>query len=172
MAVDLSEWYPDPRPGGERVALEQFLDLNRQTVLAKLVDLDKSEASARLLKATDLTVGGIVKHLAWGEDRWFQGRLLGVKLPEPWASAPLAHDPDWPFRSAQHDPVEEIVRLYKASCDRSRAAAARFDSLDALAVVPSRGMGPVSLRWILVHMIEETARHAGHLDLLRDAIDR
>jgi hypothetical protein len=50
--------------------------------------------------------------------------------------------------------------------------AGRFDSLDAVAAVPSYGKGPVNLRWILVHMIDETARHAGHLDLLRDAIDR
>jgi len=60
--------------------------------------------------------------------------------------------------------------LYRAACDRSRAAAARCVSLDTLAAVPSFGRGPVSLRWITVHMIEETARHAGHVDLLRDAL--
>jgi hypothetical protein len=55
--------------------------------------LTKAQASARALEATDLTVGGIVKHLAWVEDRWFQGKLPGLALPEPWASAPLAKDP-------------------------------------------------------------------------------
>ena len=65
-----------------------------------------------------------------------------------------------------------MLSLYSTACARSRAAANRFDSLDAVAAVPSYGKGPVNLRWILVHMIDETARHAGHLDLLRDAIDR
>jgi uncharacterized damage-inducible protein DinB len=84
----------------------------------------------------------------------------------------LAEDRDWPFHSSQHDSVDEVLSLYAAACARSRAAAGRFDSLDAVAAVPSFGKGPVNLRWILVHMIDETARHAGHLDLLRDAIDR
>lgn len=169
--TDLDRWHPDLQPPDERTALEQFLDQYRQIAAAKLADLDNRQASARVLEATDLTVGGIVKHLACAEDRWFQGKLLGARLPEPWASAPLAEDPDWPFHSSQHDSVDDLLSLYTDACARSRAAAARFDSLDAVAAVPSFGKGPVNLRWILVHMIDETARHAGHLDLLRDAID-
>jgi Protein of unknown function (DUF664) len=170
--TDLDAWHPDLRPPDERTALEQFLDHYRHIVTSKLADLDPAQASARVLEATDLTVGGIVKHLAWAEDRWFQGRLLGLDLPEPWASAPLAEDPDWPFHSSRNDSVDEVLSLYASACTRSRAVAGRFDSLDAVAAVPSFGKGPVNLRWILVHMIDETARHAGHLDLLRDAIDR
>jgi uncharacterized damage-inducible protein DinB len=169
--ADPTESYPDPRPPDERTALEQFLDHQRNIVVAKLADLDDGQASARVLDATDLTVGGVVKHLAWTEDHWFQARLLGVERPEPWVSAPLAQDPDWPFRSARHDTVGELLALYDAACRRSRAATARHDSLDAPAALPSFGKGPVNLRWILVHMIDETARHAGHLDLLRDALD-
>jgi Protein of unknown function (DUF664) len=169
---DPSSSYPELRPADERTALERFLDHYRNIVTGKLADLETAQASAHALEATDLTVGGIVKHLAWAEDRWFQGRLLGLELPEPWASAPLAEDPDWPFHSSQHDSVNEVLSLYAAACARSRAAAGRFDSLDAVAAVPSFGKGPVNLRWIFVHMIDETARHAGHLDLLRDAIDR
>jgi hypothetical protein len=100
------------------------------------------------------------------------GQVAGVGPPEPWASAPLAEDPDWPFHSSRNDSVDEVLSLYASACTRSRAVAGRFDSLDAVAAVPSFGKGPVNLRWILVHMIDETARHAGHLDLLRDAIDR
>jgi hypothetical protein len=169
---DPSSWFPELRPADERTALEQFLDQYRHTVTTKLADLDQAQASTRVLQATDLTVGGIVKHLAWAEDRWFQGKLLGLALPEPWASAPLAKDPDWPFHSSRRDSVGEVLSLYSHACARSRAAAGRFDSLDAVAAAPSYGKGPVNLRWILVHMIDETARHAGHLDLLRDAIDR
>jgi hypothetical protein len=168
---DLSTWNPELQPGDERTALEQRLDQYRRIVETKLADLDHAQASNRVLEASDLTVGGIVKHLAWAEDRWFQERLLGAEPPEPWASAPMADDPDWPFHSSHQDSVEELLGLYSSACARSRAAAARFDSLDAVAAVPSFGKGPVNLRWILVHMIEETARHAGHLDLLRDAID-
>jgi uncharacterized damage-inducible protein DinB len=170
--TDASAWNPDLQPGDERTALEQRLDQYRHIVAAKLADLDHSQASAQVLEATDLTVGGIVKHLAWAEDRWFQERLLGGEAPEPWASAPMADDPDWPFHSSHQDSVEELGGVYASACARSRAATAGFDSLDAVATVPSFGKGPVNLRWILVHMIEETARHAGHLDLLGDAIDR
>jgi Protein of unknown function (DUF664) len=169
---DPGPWFPELRPADERTALEQFVDRYRNIVTSKLADLDHAQASAHALPATDLTVGGIVKHLAWVEDRWFQGKLLGLELPEPWASAPLAEDADWPFRSSRHDSVAAVLSLYSSACARSRAAAGRFDSLDAVAAVPSYGKGPVNLRWIFVHMIDETARHAGHLDLLRDAIDR
>jgi Protein of unknown function (DUF664) len=170
--TDSSTWNPDLQPGDERTALEQRLDQYRHIVMSKLADLDDAQASTHVLETTDLTVGGIVKHLAWAEDRWFQERLLGADPPEPWASAPLADDPDWPFHSSHQESVEELLSIYYNACARSRASAALFDSLDAIAAVPSFGKGPVNLRWILVHMIEETARHAGHLDLLRDALDR
>lgn len=168
--TDLSAFYPELR-ADERTTLEQFLEFYRHVVVSKISDLDKAQASTRVLEATDLTVGGIVKHLAHAEDFWFQEKLLGADLPEPWASAPMAKDPDWPFQSSQYDSVASVVTLYSSACGRSRRAAGCFESLDALAAVPSFGKGPVTLRWILVHMIDETARHAGHLDLLRDAID-
>ena len=147
----------------------QRLDLYRAIVAASLADVPWEQASARLLPATDMTIAGIVKHLAWAEDRWFQGRLLGVAMPAPW-DTPGADDPDHSIRLDPGDTAEEIVRLYASACDRSRDAVARCDTLSHPAVVPSFGRGPVNLRWILVHMIDETARHAGHLDLLRDAI--
>jgi hypothetical protein len=134
-----------------------------------LTDLRWKEAAARLLPATDLTIAGIVKHLAWAEDRWFQGRLLGVQMPAPW-NAPGADDPDRALRLDETDTVDGIARLYRSACARSRAAVARCGSLDRVEAVPSFGVGPVHLRWILVPMIDETARHAGHLDLLRDCL--
>jgi hypothetical protein len=63
-------------------------------------------------------------------------------------------------------------RLYLAACDRSRSVAAEAADLEATAALPSFGKGPVSLRWLYLHMIEETAQHRGHLDLLLDAIRR
>ena len=151
-------------------ALGQRLDYYRRAVIHQIENVDDANASRRVLEATPLTMGGIVKHLAWVEDHWFQARLLGVDLPEPWASAPLADNRDWPFHSAHSDSVDSLIGLYSAACERSRAAAASFESLDAIAAAPSFGRGPVNLRWILVHMIDETACHTGHLDLLHDAI--
>lgn len=90
-------------------------------------------------------------------------------MPAPW-DAPGADDADRAMRLAPDDSVAGIVRLYSSACDRSREALARCDSLDRVAAVPSFGVGPVNLRWILVHMIDETARHAGHLDLLLDSL--
>jgi uncharacterized damage-inducible protein DinB len=167
---DLSAFYPDLQPATERVALEQHLDFCRRAVVARIEDLDHQTASRKPLPATQLTVGGVVKHLAWAEDRWFVGKLLGQPLPEPWRSAPLADEPDWPFESSCHDSVGDLVALYGDACQRSRDAAARHDSLDAAAVVISFGQAPVTLRWLLVHMIQETAWHLGHLDLLRDGL--
>jgi len=160
---------PDLRPPTERVALEQRLDQYRSIVVRLAVGLDWAQASSQPLPASDLSVAGIIRHLAWAEDRWFQGRLLGVAMPEPW-NVDGADDQDASMRVSENDSVEGLVALYLQACDRSRAAAAGFESLDAAAAVPSFDTGPVNLRWILVHMIDETARHAGHLDLLTDAL--
>lgn len=160
---------PDLQPEDERSGLVQRLDQYRAIATAALVDVPWQQASARLLPATDMTIAGIVKHLAWAEDRWFQGRLLGSEMPPPW-DRPGADDPDHSMRLAPGDTVGGILGLYSSACERSRDAVARCDSLSHLAAVPSFGIGPVNLRWILVHMIDESARHAGHLDLLRDAL--
>ncbi|WP_239099110.1 mycothiol transferase [Micromonospora andamanensis] len=80
-------------------------------------------------------------------------------------------DADWDFHSAGEDSPADLRALYVAACQRSRRAAAGHPSLSDRAAKPSFGGGPVSLRWIFVHMIEETAQHRGHLDLLRDALD-
>jgi hypothetical protein len=162
--------HPDLQPDDERTALVQRLDQYRATVTAALADLSWQDASARLLPATDLTIAGIVKHLAWAEDRWFQGRLLGEEMPAPW-NVPGADDPDHAMRLAPDDTVERILGLYSSACERSRSTLDRCDSLSEVAAVPSFGTGPVNVRWILVHMIDETARHAGHLDLLRDSLE-
>lgn len=162
---------PDLQPTDERTALVQRLDQYRAIASAALADVPWEHASVRLLPETDMTIAGIVRHLAWAEDRWFQGRLLGLAMPAPW-NTPDADDPDHAMRLLPGDTNAGIVDLYASACGRSRAAMDRCPSLDDLAVVPSFGIGPVNLRWILVHMIDETARHAGHLDLLRDTLTK
>lgn len=161
--------YPDLQPKDERSALIQRLDQYRAIAAAAMVDVPWPRAVTPLLPATDLTIAGVVRHLAWAEDRWFQGRLLGLPMPAPW-DRPATDDPDHAMRLIPGESVDGIVGLYVSACERSRAAIAQCDSLDRVAAVPSFGRGPVNLRWILVHMIDETARHVGHLDLLRDAL--
>jgi uncharacterized damage-inducible protein DinB len=155
---------------GERQALEQFLDFHRAGVLCTLDEVTDAEAAARLLPATDLTVGGVVKHLAAVEDLWFSHKFLDVPSAEPWRSAPFDQDPDWEFHSAAGNTVAELRALYESACAASRGIAARVESLDELAVRGSFGGQLVSLRWIYLHMLEETAQHRGHLDLLMDAV--
>jgi hypothetical protein len=165
-----SSGFPDLRPPDERTALVQRLDDYRAIVSAQIADLDDAMAAVVPLQSTQLSVGGIVKHLAWAEDHWFQGKFRGVPLPEPWHSAPLQQDPDWAFRSSADDSVDDLVALYAAAVARSIKVVASTNSLDVAAVVSSFGVGPVNLRWILIHMIDETARHAGHIDILRDSL--
>jgi hypothetical protein len=166
--VDVDAPHPELRPSDERAALVGHLDWYRGVVAAALRGLDWEDASTRHLVHTDLTIAGIVRHLAWVEDRWFQGRLVGTPMPPPW-DGPGADDPDHSMRLAPGDTVESVLDLYAAACGRSRAAEQGCESLDQIAAVASSG-GPKNLRWILVHMLEETARHAGHLDLLGDCI--
>jgi hypothetical protein len=113
-----------------------------------------------------------VKHLALVEDSWFTEVFAGEPLGEPWAAVDWDADRDWDFHSATQDSPEELLALYDAACQRSRAVVAGAASLDDLSTpLERKGDARFSLRWILLHMIEETARHNGHADLLREAID-
>jgi len=156
--------------GDERTQLTQFLDFQRATVLLKVDGLDREQMNAPAA-ASDLTLAGLLKHLAVVEDGWFRRVLLG-ELPAQWYRD-FVDDPDWDFRTAADDDPADLVALYKHACERSRQAVASVASLDDLtSEVPRRGgVQRFNLRWVLLHMIEETARHAGHADLLREAID-
>ena len=156
----------------ERTTLAEFLDYHRATLVGRIAGLDGDQMQARL-PTSSLTLGGLVKHLAYVEDSWFQETFLGRPLPAPFRDVDWDADPDWEFHSAADDSPEELLALYAAACDRSRAVVAAAPDLDALSVEESRrpGEGRFSLRWILLHMIEETARHNGHADLLREAVD-
>ena len=164
--------FADLQPESERAGLTERLDEERRAVLAQASDLSPDELHARPLASTDLTIGRLIKHLAFVEDRWFQHKLLGLELPEPWCSIEDSIAHDWSFYSADADSAEDLLSLYAAACERSRGATARCPSLDTLAVYPSFDRKPVNLRWLLAHMIDETARHSGHADLIRDALGR
>ncbi|TFB69827.1 DinB family protein [Cryobacterium sp. Hz9] len=160
----------DPQlAANERSTLLEFLDFHRATPLIKTDGLNAAQLSQPIATST-LTLSGLLKHLALVEDDWIQSRFLGLPEQEPWASAPWDDDRDWEFHSAQHDDPTELRNLYRAACERSRRAVAGID-LDTLSVGVNRDGQRWNLRWILLHLIEEAARHNGHADLLREAID-
>ena len=159
--------------GDEHTSLSQFLDFHRATLVIKASGLSSEQLAARAVPSSAITLGGTLKHLALVEDDWFQVKFLGRPELEPWASAPFDVDPDWDWHSAVDDTPDDLLRLYDAACTRSRAAVVEVGGdLDRRsAVTDPRTGATISLRWILLHMIEETARHNGHADLLREAID-
>lgn len=155
----------------ERTSLVEFLDYHRATFVTRIDGLNDEQLN-RHHPPSALTLAGLTKHLALVEDSWFHEDFLGVPLPEPWASAPFDDDPDWELHSAVDDSPTDLMALYNAACQRSRAIVRDVDSLDALSARISERQGKAfSLRWILLHLIEETARHNGHADFLREAID-
>jgi uncharacterized damage-inducible protein DinB len=161
----------DPDIAGDELSqIAQYLDYHRDTLVMKVQGLGKDQLAAQLNPST-LTLAGLVKHLAHVEDSWFQATMLGRAMPEPWASAPFDDDRDWDFHSAVDDSPSELLELYAAACERSRAAVAEVGDPAAWAARPLRNGMRINLRWILLHMLEETARHNGHADLLRESID-
>jgi uncharacterized damage-inducible protein DinB len=147
----------------ERELLTAFLDWHRATLLLKVAGLD-DEALRRRLVLSQTTLLGLVKHLGYVERSWFQMRFAGEDLPVPWSDA----DPDADWRIEPDESTASILAFYKEQVARSRAIVAAEPSLDAVAKAPGR---QETLRGILVHMIEETARHNGHADILRELID-
>lgn len=164
--------FADLQPASERAGLTERLDEERRAIVAQASDLSREELHARPLTATNLTIGRLVKHLAFNEDRWFQHKLLGLELPEPWRSVPDHDVHEWSFHSADADDAEDLLALYDAACERSRSATAACASMDTLAASTSFDTKPVNLRWLIAHMIDETSRHAGHADMIRDALGR
>ncbi len=160
---------PDPR-AAERDALAQYLDYQRETILIKTDGLTREQMAQRL-PTSALTLAGILYHLALVEESWMEVRFLGMAEREDWQGVDWDADPDWEFRTAAGMEPGQLRRRYRDACSRSRQAAAKADSLDQLSAVKGDDGWQFTLRWVLLHLIEETARHAGHADLLREAID-
>src|SRR6516164_7573462 len=156
--------------GGERELLGQYRDFQRQTVLAKTAGLSREQMTRRHAPSA-LTLAGLLYHLALVEESWLEERFLGLPVREPWAGVDFKADPDWEFRTSAELEPEQLRQRYREACERSRQAMAQADGLDQLSVQPQRDGRRFTLRWVLLHLLEETARHAGHADLLREAID-
>jgi uncharacterized damage-inducible protein DinB len=158
----------------EVTTLRAFLDYHRETFRWKCDGLTQ-EQLATPLAPSDMTLGGMMKHLAVVETGWFEESFAGGAAMPPFDTVDWEADRDWEWHTAQDDSPEELRRLFDEACRRADgvidAAVATEAGLDATSVRESRDGGPFSLRWILVHMIEEYARHNGHADLIRQSID-
>ena len=156
--------------GSEAQLLGQYLDYQRSTVLEKTEGLAAGQMGYQHAPST-LTLAGLLYHLALVEEDWMEHRFLGLPEREPWAAADWDADPDWEFHTAVTLSPEALRQRYRDACERSRQVVAGAASLDQQSVMTLRDGRHFSLRWVLLHLIEETARHAGHADMIREAID-
>jgi hypothetical protein len=159
-----------PTSGPELPALTDLLDRQRDIILRKTDGLGRAQL-AQQLPPSSLTLAGLVNHLALVEDTWLGVRFAGRDEDELWAGHDWEADPEYEFRTAVDVEPEELRQRYLDACARSREVVAGAGSLDQLSVGVSRDGRPWDLRWIPHHLVEETARHAGHADLLRECID-
>jgi uncharacterized damage-inducible protein DinB len=156
-----------PPAWDERTMLATFLDYTRATVHAKCAHLAEEDARRAPLPGSPLmTISGLVSHLRWMEHFWFQVMLLGEADRGPWTD----DDPDREMRIAVQVPIAKLLDEYRRQCAHSRTLVAGLD-LDTQSKQPVSTGELVTLRWILLHVIEENARHNGHLDLLRELAD-
>ncbi|GAB3881399.1 DinB family protein [Microbispora bryophytorum subsp. camponoti] len=165
--------YEPPVAGDEIDTLLGALDRQRRIFAWKCGGLDAAGLRATVA-ASSMTLGGLLKHLALVEDDMFSQKLLGRPPAPPWDTVDFDADPDWEWRTAADDTPEQLTTLWQDAVARSRAdvrQALAEGGLGRLAAYTgSRGESP-SLRRLLIDMIEEYARHAGHADLIRESVD-
>jgi uncharacterized damage-inducible protein DinB len=157
----------------EVTALRGFLDYHRDTLRWKCSGLTQAQL-AQTHPPSTMTLGGMMKHLALNEVGWFGSTLSGTAYPPPFDGVDWDADPDWEWRTAADDSPEQLRGLYDdcvRRADEGIGEALARGGLDAESVEQSSADGAFSLRWILLHMIEEYARHNGQADLIRESID-
>lgn len=152
-----------PYNGGEAAQVLSYLDWQRATVHIKAAGLSDADSHRSTIRSPLMTFAGIVSHLRWVERYWFSEVLGGVPHEAPYTK----ENPDGDFIVAADRSLAELLDEYAAECAASRAVVAR---LDLETEVPHRDY-TLSVRWVVLHMIEETARHAGHLDIVRENLD-
>lgn len=147
--------------------LTTLLDYTRATVHAKCEGLsDELARRAPLPLSPLMSISGLVSHLHWVEYSWIETVFLGDEDHGPWTD----EDPDREYRIALDIPLAKLLEDYEAQCARYRELVAATD-LGTEAKRANRSGVHVTLGWILHHLIEETARHNGHIDLLREMAD-
>ncbi len=157
---------PD-RLAGERVALQEWLDFHRATLLMKCAGLTEEQLKRRSVAPSPMSLLGLVRHMTEVERWWF--RMHGAGEVLEWLYTAVNPEGDW--EGVDTADAAADLDTFRAECDAAQAAVADRGLDD---VVPSRGDHPErtrSIRWIYLHMIEEYARHNGHADLIRETID-
>lgn len=155
---------PDPRPrydADDRTSLLASLDLMRDVIRWKVEGIDPA-AQGAVSTPSGMTLLGIVRHLTDVERWWFRDRWAGETVDGYYDP----HQDNSDFRVPPDETTERVLAEYAAAIGEANAVIAAAPSLD----LPGRNH-PGTLRWILTHMIEETARHAGHADILRERLD-
>ncbi|WP_042401419.1 DinB family protein [Streptacidiphilus carbonis] len=173
MLIDEQGRPEPPLAADEGATLVGFLEYQRATFAWKFAGLDSAGLGTSIAAST-MTLGGMVKHLALVENHWFSRQLHGAEQTPPWDAVDWKADPDWDWHSAAEDTPEQLLALWQDEVARSRSLLAQALAQGGLDQPARRvwadGRAP-SLRWILLHMVEEYARHNGHADLLREAVD-
>jgi len=172
MTAGVFPWEP-PLAGTELEHLVGALDRLRTTFRWKADDLDAAGLRTRI-GASSLTLGGLLKHLAFVEDFQSTVKLRGQAPGEPWNGVDWDAEPEWPFTSAADDSPDELYALWESAVERARArlgAAMADGGLDQLVHVSDDEGRHASLRRLVCDLIEEYGRHTGHADLLREAVD-
>jgi hypothetical protein len=162
-----------PVGADEVTALRGFLDYHRDTLRMKCAGLTQ-EQLATPLPPSAMTLGGMMKHLALNEVGWFGKTLEGVPYPTLFEGVDWQSDPDWGWRTGAQDDPQELRATYDdcvGRADEAIDAALARGGPDAESVGKDSSGEAFKLRWILLHMIEEYARHNGHADLLRESVD-
>jgi Protein of unknown function (DUF664) len=155
-----------PPSGDERLQLDAWLDFYRATLLAKCDGLNVAQLKTRPVETSSLSLLGIVRHMTFVEQVWFETTFAGVDTVDYYK---LDGDRDADFNDLESDAAETVFDLYQEVITVSKRLV-EGHSLDEHAKKPRRGRD-VDLRWIYVHLIEEYARHCGHADLIREMID-
>jgi uncharacterized damage-inducible protein DinB len=164
--MELCDRIDPPVAGSEKEVLSGFLDFLRATMLCKLDGLSDEEVR-RPHEPSGLTLLGIVKHLADVERSWFRDVFRGEDFSERWNDP----DPERYWRIEPGETTADILAFYNTEVEQARQIVAAAEMSDvAKAELPPKLAG-LQLRWIVTHMIEETGRHCGHADLIREAID-
>jgi hypothetical protein len=172
MIANDTPWEP-PLAGSEVEHLVGALDRLRTTFRWKAGGLDAAGLRARIA-SSELSLGGLLKHLAAQEDYAFTVKLTGEPIGAPWDASGWDGDDDWEFTSAAEDSPERLYGLWDGAVERSRArfaAAMARGGLDQLVHASAPDGRHASLRRLVCDLIEEYGRHTGHADLLREAVD-
>ncbi|OAH12149.1 DinB family protein [Streptomyces jeddahensis] len=156
-----------PFTADERTALIGWLDLQRSIVRWKCKGLSDKDTHRAVLPSSPLmTMAGVISHLRWTEQTWFEVLFLGGPADGP----QFLEDPEDADMRVDGTPLDQLLDEYERQCAVSNEIIAAH-SLDEVGRHPDFRSASANLRWMVIHMIEETARHAGHLDAIRELLD-